>query len=70
MTTKLLTSIPIPTKFLKRWQNQPVFVSGDDNVLIVKKIEKSDVNFLKRMKVVGRRLKKKDLKEAIVTART
>lgn len=69
MITKLTKSIPIPIKFLKRWQGVKVFIGGGEDVLIVKKIQQTDSDVLKRLKIVGRSIKKSDLTKAMVSAR-
>lgn len=71
MTVKVKDSIPLPSKLRKAWRGQEVFVisSGDD--LIVKRIQKIVPDDLRtRLRLVGKKITKKDLVAAIRSART
>ena len=71
MTVRVKDYIPLPTKLRKAWRGQEVFIfsSGDD--LIVKRIQKIVPDDLRaRLKLVGKKITKKDLAAAIRAART
>lgn len=62
-------TIAVPKELLRSWRGQRIMVAGDANQIIIQKVQLPKKDFRARMLKVGKSITRKDLAEAIRSAR-
>ena len=70
-TTKIKNGIiSLPKEFKKAWKEAEIFITGEKDIILIKRVKASSFSqMLNEFRKIGKKIKKKDVEEAVNWAR-